>query len=66
MLRFASMGLRSFDELQPHMLRRRLAHDRGESYAELFRRLEPGELLADPPRQWAHDWHLADPDHFVP
>ncbi|SED14187.1 Glutamate synthase domain-containing protein 2 [Nocardioides exalbidus] len=62
----ASMGLTSFDQLEPHMLRRRLADDRVVSYEELYPRLEPGELLADPPPTWARDWSAADPDRFVP
>ena len=62
----ASMGLRSFDELRPHMLRRRVGPTEVRSYAELFDHLEPGQLLAAPPDSWARDWELADPDRFRP
>jgi glutamate synthase domain-containing protein 2 len=62
----ASMGLRSFDELRPHMLRRRVEDGRIASYAELFDHLGPGELLAEPTETWARDWALADPDRFQP
>jgi glutamate synthase domain-containing protein 2 len=61
----ASMGLRGPEELAPHLLRRRIDHARTQSYAELFEHLEAGQLLAEPPRTWALDWELADPDRFV-
>ncbi|WP_205470909.1 FMN-binding glutamate synthase family protein [Nocardioides sp. SYSU D00038] len=62
----ASMGLRSFEELRPHMLRRRIDHQTIRSYAELFEHLAPGQLLRDPPPAWENDWRLADPDRFRP
>ncbi len=62
----ASMGLRSFDELRPHMLRRRTEDGTIRSYAELFEHLTPGQLLRDPPASWEQDWVRADPDHFRP
>lgn len=62
----ASMGLTSFDELRPHMLRRRIGHGQVASYAELFDHLAPGQLLDAPPDTWARDWELADPDRFRP
>jgi glutamate synthase domain-containing protein 2 len=61
----ASMGLQGPEELAPHLLRRRIDHARTQSYAELFEHLEAGQLLAEPPRTWALDWELADPDRFV-
>lgn len=61
-----SMGLSSFDDLRPHMLRRRIGHDRTATYAELFDHLEPGQLLTAPPSSWERDWDLADPDRFRP
>ncbi|WP_310964177.1 FMN-binding glutamate synthase family protein [Nocardioides terrisoli] len=62
----ASMGVHGPDELRPHMLRRRIDHERVLSYAEIYRHLEPGELLsAPPPGEWALDWSIADPDKFV-
>jgi glutamate synthase domain-containing protein 2 len=62
----ASMGLHSFDDLEPHMLRRRISHGTIASYAEVTERLDPGELLENPPESWARDWALADPDRFTP
>jgi glutamate synthase domain-containing protein 2 len=62
-----SMGVHGPDELRPHMLRRRVDHDRVASYAEMFHHLRPGELLDTPPSgHWERDWALADPDRFVP
>ncbi|CAN5475341.1 FMN-binding glutamate synthase family protein [soil metagenome] len=62
----ASMGLSSFEDLRPHMLRRRITHGEIASYADLVERLEPGQLLLEPPKAWAADWEAADPDRFVP
>jgi glutamate synthase domain-containing protein 2 len=62
----ASMGLRSFDELRPHMLRRRIDHGTIKSYAEMFEHLAPGQLYRDPPRSWERDWVQASPDRFAP
>jgi hypothetical protein len=60
------MGLRSFDELRPHMLRRRVEHGRIVSYAEVAERLEHRQLLLAPPSTWLADWQRADPDRFTP
>ncbi len=62
----ASMGLRSAAEVGPHHLVRRVDHANSRSYAELFQWLSPGELLEEPPREWAVDWRRADPDSFRP
>ncbi len=62
----ASMGLRSFDDLRPHMLRRQLRHGEVASYAETGDLLEPGQLLEQPPESWRADWERADPDRFTP
>nr|WP_246416579.1 FMN-binding glutamate synthase family protein [Nocardioides luti] len=62
----ASMGLHSFDELRPHMLRRRTDPGTIRSYAEMFEHLAPGQLLRDPPASWERDWVRADPDRFRP
>lgn len=62
----ASMGLSSFDELRPHMLRRRVHDGEIASYADLFDHLGPGELLDRPPVAWERDWAQADPDRFRP
>ncbi|MBS42131.1 MAG: FMN-binding glutamate synthase family protein [Nocardioides sp.] len=61
----ASMGLTSFTDLRPHMLRRNIDHGRVATYAELFDHLAPGELLQDPPEAWAADWQRATADRFV-
>jgi hypothetical protein len=37
---------------------------RTSACAELFDWLEPGELLAGPPKGWAADWKAADPDRW--
>ncbi|MFL6158722.1 MAG: FMN-binding glutamate synthase family protein [Marmoricola sp.] len=61
----ASMGVSDPAALEPWMLRRRVDEARVASYAELFPHLAYGELLAQAPEAWAHDWAIADPDHFV-
>ncbi|GAA2001943.1 FMN-binding glutamate synthase family protein [Catenulispora subtropica] len=60
----AAMGLRTPDELRPGHLLQRIDHNTVKTYAQLFDWLEPGELLAEPPQDWADDWRAADPDHF--
>jgi glutamate synthase domain-containing protein 2 len=62
----ASMGLSSFDDLTPHMLRRRVSDGEIKSYADIFEHLGAGELLGHPPEAWARDWQLADADRFTP
>ncbi len=62
----ASLGCASPGELHPGMLMRRVTHTETRSYAELYPWLEPGELLAEPPADWAIDWNSADPDRFRP
>ena len=62
----AAMGLSEPAELRPRHLLRRIDEHTVRSYAELFQWLEPGELLADVPREWAADWVAADPDRFGP
>jgi hypothetical protein len=46
------------------MLRRIVGQLQTRSYAEMYDWLDDGELLAEPPEAWAHDWALADPDSF--
>lgn len=60
----ASMGVHNFSELSPAMLRRRIGHMNTQSYAELYNWLEPGELLHEPPQDWAQDWAAASADSF--
>ncbi|QYJ05438.1 FMN-binding glutamate synthase family protein [Nocardioides panacisoli] len=62
----ASMGLDSFDQLAPRMLRRQIDHGKVASYAELFDRLEPGQLLDNPPPAWREEWEAATADRFTP
>ncbi len=62
----ASMGLHSFEDLQPRMLRRRINHGTIASYADVVEHVEAGQLLSDPPDTWAQDWEAADPDSFAP
>ncbi|MFF6785357.1 glutamate synthase-related protein [Streptomyces sp. NPDC012510] len=61
----AAMGVTDPSELRPHMLRRRIEPHTERSYEELYEWLEPGQLLAEPPRSWAVDWKAADPDRFT-
>ncbi|WP_189931558.1 FMN-binding glutamate synthase family protein [Streptomyces sulfonofaciens] len=61
----ASMGVTDPADLRPHMLRRRLDATTVVSGAEMYDLLEPGQLLAEPPRTWAEDWAAADPDEFT-
>jgi glutamate synthase domain-containing protein 2 len=61
----ASMGVSDPGDLRPHMLRRRIGPHLVRSYAELYPWLDAGELLADPPEDWADDWSAADPDRFA-
>jgi hypothetical protein len=59
-----AMGLNGPGQLTPAMLHRRIDHTATRTYNELYDWLEPGELLAQPPKDWAADW--ADADRFAP
>ncbi|MGQ4433469.1 glutamate synthase-related protein, partial [Streptomyces sp. SAS_260] len=61
----ASMGVTHPTELHPHMLRRRIDPQTVRSYDVLHDWLTPGQLLTEPPPDWAADWKTADPDHFT-
>lgn len=61
----ASMGVSGPTHLAPHMLRRRLNPMNTRSYADLYNWLEPGELLAQAPVDWADDWAQANADSFA-
>jgi len=61
----ASLGLAGPHELHPAMLMRRIDHIRSRSYADLYDWLQPGQLLAEPPRDWVADWEAASPDTFA-
>jgi len=60
----AAMGITDPSDLAPHHLRLNVSVTRNQSYAELYDWLAPGELVAEPPREWAHDWAAASADHF--
>lgn len=62
----AAMGCRTPADLTPHHLRRNITATQTHSYAELYEWLQPGELLADPPKTWAAEWRAASPDRFGP
>jgi hypothetical protein len=62
----AAMGVTDPSQLSPHHLRLNVSATRNQSYAELYDWLAPGELMAEPPRDWAHDWATASADHFGP
>jgi glutamate synthase domain-containing protein 2 len=59
-----AMGLRGPEDLTPAMLHRRIDHTTTQTYAELYDWLTPGQLLEDPPEDWAADWAAASPDTF--
>ncbi|MDF4252586.1 FMN-binding glutamate synthase family protein [Streptomyces sp. WMMB303] len=61
----AAMGASSVSDLGPHMLCRRLDPVTIRSAAHLHEWLAPGQLLKDPPEDWAADWAAADPDRFA-
>lgn len=60
----ASMGAKGPDQLDATMLRRRVGTNDVRSYEELRPGLGRGQLLAEPPADWAADWRAADPDRF--
>ncbi len=62
----ASMGLDSFDQLDPSMLRRRIDEGRVASYAQLFDGLGTGQLISGPPSSWQDDWEMASAEAFTP
>ncbi len=61
-----SMGLHHPTELTPHHIVRRVDEQRTRTYAELYSWLEPGELISEPPKEWAADWGTANADTFAP
>src|SRR5699024_11149278 len=62
----ASLGVDDPSKLHTDMLRRNRSEGRSASYSELYTWLAPGQLLADPPAEWARDWKLAKADHLGP
>ncbi len=60
-----AMGCASPDELGPELIHQRGPSGRVRSHAEMFARLEPGQLLGgDIPDYYAGDWRRASADHF--
>jgi len=60
----AAMGVTDPSDLTPHHLRRNVSATDNRSYAALYDWLAPGQLTAEPPEDWAHDWATASPDRF--
>jgi hypothetical protein len=60
----AAMGVTDPADLTPHHLRMNVSATDNRSYASLYDWLAPGQLLAEPPEDWAHDWATASADHF--
>ena len=61
----AAMGLRDPRELRPEHLLRRIDQNTVRTYGDMYQWLEPGELLAEAPQEWAADWRAADADRFA-
>ncbi len=62
----ASLGVYDGARPSPDLLMRRVDHGRFASYANLYDWLEPGQLLAEPPQDWAADWDRAEADSSRP
>ncbi|MEB3022588.1 FMN-binding glutamate synthase family protein [[Mycobacterium] crassicus] len=62
----ASLGAHGPEQLNPHMLRKRVSPSIVRTYAEIYEWLRPGQLLAERPDSWEADWAFADPDSFSP
>jgi glutamate synthase domain-containing protein 2 len=60
----ASLGVHDPTQLHPGLLCRRIAPTEVRSYAELYQWLSPGQLLAEPPSEWADDWKAASASRF--
>lgn len=60
-------GLRNPEDLQPEMLWRRITHLQTVNYRQLYRYLEPRELLDGAPEgDWREWWQQAREDSFTP
>ena len=60
-----AMGCASPDELGPELIHQRGPSGRVRSHAEMYARLEPGQLRGgDIPDYYAGDWRRASADHF--
>lgn len=60
----ASMGAERPEQLTPDQLCQVIAPGVTESYADQFGWLQPGQLVHDPPDDWARDWARASADDF--
>lgn len=60
----ASMGVRRPEELTPDQLRLVIGPGETVSYTDRYEWLAPGQLLAEPPANWARDWEVASADSF--
>ena len=60
----AAMGVSDPSHLHPGQLRHNVSTTESRSYAEMYDWLSPGQLLAEPPKDWAHEWRLASADAF--
>jgi glutamate synthase domain-containing protein 2 len=60
-------GLKHPSELRPLHIQRRISQSEVKSFAELYPRLTPGELLGTASNaEYARLWAMADPDSFAP
>jgi glutamate synthase domain-containing protein 2 len=63
----AAAGLSAPSELRPWHIQRRVSGTEVKSYAEIYRYLQPGELLQDElPAEWARWMQGASADSFMP
>lgn len=62
----AAAGMEHPEALGPHHLQRRTGDLQVRSADELYTFLEPGELLAEPPPEFARLWQAASADRFAP
>jgi glutamate synthase domain-containing protein 2 len=63
----AAAGLRHPSELRPHHFMHRAAPDRTITLAEMYKFLEPGELIAGTKHPYfQHAWEIAQPESFAP
>lgn len=60
----ASLGVNDPQDLHPGLLQQSSGSNEHRSYADLYKWLKPGELLAQPPESWAGDWNAADSGSF--
>lgn len=60
-----AMGFDDPEKLTPDVIYRRVSDETTKTYAEIYKYLQPGELLEEKiSNDYALDWALASPDHF--